>query len=46
MAVALFNTIEQLYKFFVNPGSHKLFLDMNIRLGLKAREVGQLNDTR
>jgi hypothetical protein len=46
MAVAFFNTIEQLYKFFVNPGSHKLFLDMNIRLGLKAREVGQLSDTR
>lgn len=46
MAVGFFNTIEQLYKFFANPGSHEIFLSKQNKLGLKAREIGQLSDTR
>ena len=45
-AVGFFNTIEQLYKFFANPGAHDIFLSMQKTLGLKAREIGQLSDTR
>ena len=46
MAVAFFNTIEQLYKFFANPSSHEIFLNMQNTLGLKVKEIGQLSDTR
>ena len=45
-AVAFLNTIQQLYVFFANPGSHAIFLNMQTILGLKAREIGQLSDTR
>jgi len=45
-AVAFFNTIQQLYTFFANPGSHATFVNMQNTLGLKAREIGQLSDTR
>lgn len=45
-AVGFFNTIQQLYNFFANPGAHDTFLIMQKTLGLKAREIGQLSDTR
>jgi hypothetical protein len=48
MAVGFFNTIEQLYKLFANPGSNEIFLNKQNKLliGLKAREIVQLSDTR
>ena len=45
-AVAFFSVIEQLYKFFANPGHHQNFLKVQNALGMKAREIGQLSDTR
>lgn len=46
MAVGFFNTIEQLYKFFANPSTHLTLLNMQKALGLKAKEIVQLSDTR
>jgi len=46
MAVGFFNTIEQLYNFFSNPGSHDIFLKIQKTLGLNPTEIGQLSDTR
>jgi Domain of unknown function (DUF4371)/hAT family C-terminal dimerisation region/OTU-like cysteine protease len=46
IALGFFNTIEQLYKFFANPGMHAIFLNIQKNLGLKAKEIGQLSDTR
>ena len=46
IAVEFFNTIQQLYKYFSNPGSHDILLNMQKTLGLKTKEIGQLSDTR
>ena len=45
-ADGFFNEIQQLYKFFANPGAHENFLIMQKTLGSKAGEIGQLSDTR
>jgi len=46
MAIGFFKIIEQLYQFFANPGAHETLLKMQKTLGLKAREIAQLSDSR
>ena len=45
-AVTFFNIVQQLYTFFANPGTHNMLVSMQNSLGLKAREIGQLSNTR
>jgi hypothetical protein len=45
-AIGLFNTVDELYKYFSRPGAHSVFIEMQKTLGIKLREIVQQSDTR